>query len=218
MHIKFDFEKKVPRRKKNYIEISRLITRKLSKLFFISPPSITIYIFKNRLAFMKAIKKRRVPDWLIAYVPPNSKTDIYLNDVGEKRISREKLIRIFAHELTHLYINTCNPNLPDWVKEGIAVYMAKQIIYKKISRINWRKIAPFKVPFQGLSWRKATKYDGYNVAGLFISFLVKRYKWRNFLKSISSYKRGSSFFKTIANDFGEGEEKIIKDFQKSFVK
>lgn len=203
----------------HYIKIVRSNTRKLSKLFSNSPKTINIYVFQNRVNFLKKIKKTKAPDWLTAYVPSRNTSRIYIFNNNEKPAKTKKNLQIVIHEITHLYTNTHNPNLPDWVKEGLSIYIAKQIFYPTVSKNDWKKITPSIIPFQRISWHTAAKYNGYNTAGLLTLFFIRRYGLKRFLVALRSYKHKESVFKTISNYFGEKNETfLINTFKHSFVK
>ncbi len=216
--IEFKFEIKTNQLDKPYIKMARSIIRKLFKLFPVSPSLIIIHIFQNRPEFLKEIGKPKAPDWLVAYVPEKSTSHIFI--LKTKKLSKaKKLSQIFTHEIAHLYTNKLNPNLPDWLKEGLSVYVAEQIFSPVVSKKDWRKITSLTIPFKQLPWEIAAKYNGYNIAGLLVLFFVKRYGWRPLLSALRLYKQRASAFKTLADYFSEQSiSSIVKDFQNSFVK
>jgi hypothetical protein len=215
--IKFIFESATPQ-KNFYIRNTHLNIQKLTKLFSISPSFVAMHIFQNRTSFLKAIHKKKVPDWLIAYVPPKSTSYIYILSTNEKLKRRRVINQILLHEITHLYTNTLNPNLPDWLKEGISVYVAVQIFKPSISTADWEKIAPEGAPFEHVSWRVAAEHNGYNIAGLLVMFFVRRYGWEKFIAAISHCHSRRISIKNISLYFDDKFERFIADFKKQFVK
>jgi len=211
--VKFIFEQEMPQ-KNFYIRNVHSNIQKLNRLFPATPSFIKVYVFRNRASFLKAIHKKMVPDWLIAYVPPKSTSSIYILDDKKKLTTKQVAGQILLHEITHLYTNTLNPNLPDWLKEGISVYVAAQIFKPLISTADWKKITPGDMPFRHISWRVTTKYNGYNIAGLLVMFFVKRYGWIKFIAAVSHHIS----IKSISSYFGEKPEQLIADFKKQFVK
>ena len=120
--------------------------------------------------------------------------------------------------MTHLYTNALNPNLPDWLKEGISVYIASQIFKPSISTTDWKKITQKDIPFGHVSWKFAAEHNGYNIAGLLVVFSVRRYGWEKFIVAIS-YRHSTRFsIKSIPLYFDEKFEQFIADFKKQFVK
>lgn len=194
--------------------------QRLNKLFPVSPLLITVNIFRNRTSFLRTIHKKLAPDWLVASVPPKNTSSIYVLSNEENLTEKQTISRrqVLLHEMTHLYTNTLNPNLPDWLKEGISVYIATQIFKPSISNTDWEKIAPKDVPFGHISWKFAAEHNGYNIAGLIVMFMVRRYGWTRFITAIS-YRESTRFsFKNTSLYFGEEFNKLMADFKKQFVK
>jgi len=217
LKVKFVFEQGILQ-KNFYIKNIHSNIRKLTRLFPVSPSLIMVHVFQYQVSFLRAIHKKRVPDWLVAYVPPNSTSHIYILNNKEKLTTKKVVGQVLLHEITHLYTNTLNPNLPDWLKEGISVYVAAQIFKPSISTADWKKIAQEDVPFKRVSWRVAAEHKGYNIAGLLVMFFVRRYGWKKFIAAIS-YRHSMRFsIKSIPSYFDEKFEWFIADFKKQFVK
>ena len=111
--IKFIFESTIPQ-KNFYIRNAHSNIQKLTRLFSVSPSFVVVHVFRNRASFLKAIHKKKVPDWLVALVPPKNTSRIYVFDNKERIASKKLLGQVILHEITHLYTNALNPNLPDW--------------------------------------------------------------------------------------------------------
>jgi len=215
--IKFIFESIIPQ-KNFYIRNTHSNIQKLTRLFSVSPSFVVVHVFRNRTSFLKAIHKKKVPDWFVAYVPPKSTSYIYVLSTNEKLTGRKVMSQILLHEITHLYTNTLNPNLPAWLKEGISVYVAAQIFKPSISTADWEKITQEGVPFKRVSWRVAAEHNGYNIAGLLVMFFVRRYGWEKFIAAISYRHSRRISIKSIPLYFDEKFERFIADFKKQFVK
>jgi len=215
--IKFIFESAI-QQKNFYIRNTHSSIRKLTSLFPIHPSFVVMHVFRNRVPFLKTIHKKKVPDWFIAYVPPKSTSHIYLFDNKERVTSKKILSQVLLHEMAHLYTNALNPNLPDWLKEGISVYVAAQIFRPSISTADWKKIIQKDVPFKHVSWKVAVEHNGYNIAGLLVMFFVRRYGWKKFIAAISHRHSMRFSIKNIPPCFGEKFEWFITDFKKQFVK
>jgi len=215
--IKIVFESTVLQ-KNFYIKNTHSNIRKLNRLFPVAPPFIVVYVFRNRTSFLKVIHKKKAPDWLVAYVPTKSASIIYVYNNKEKLTTNKVVSQILLHEIAHIYTNTLNSNLPDWLKEGLSVYVASQILRHSISAVDWKKIAPKDKPFRHVSWRFAAEHDGYNIAGLIVMFFVRRYTWTKFIAAIN-HRRSIRFSITSATLYlGEKFECMIADFKKQFVK
>lgn len=215
--IKFVFEPAILQ-KKNYIRNIYSSIRKLTKLFPVAPPLIVVHVFRNRTSFLKAIHKRKTPDWLIAYIPPKSTSSIYVLDNKEKLTAKKRVSQVFLHEIAHIYTNTLNLNLPDWLKEGISVYVAAQVFKLSISTADWKKIAQEDAPFESVSWKFAAEHNGYNIAGLLVMFFVRRYGWAKFIAAVSRRRPRSFSIKNIPLYFGEEPKRLMTDFKKQFIK
>jgi hypothetical protein len=209
--IKFILDKHDKNIKKFYFKNITLSIRKLGRIFLKSPNSLTLYIFQNRKAFLKAINREKAPDWVIGYVPHKNTSSIYLY-YSEGR--KKDLPKTLTHEIAHIYLNLYNSILPVWIKEGICIYLAQQIFKPSIKIRNWRKIAPDGVPFKNVKWTVAVKNNGYNSAGLLTLFLIRRYGWKNFLKAL---KLKNFTFKNLAAFFNEKEKNLANHFKKLYV-
>jgi hypothetical protein len=187
-------------------------------LFSVSPSFVVVNVFRNRASFLKAIHKKKVPDWLVAYVPSKSTSHIYVLSSNEQLTGRKVMSQILLHEITHLYTNTLNPNLPDWLKEGVSVYVAAQIFKPSISTADWEKITQEGVPFKRVPWRVAAEHNGYNIVGLLVMFFVRRYGWEKFIAAISYRHSMRVSIKSIPLYFDEKFERFIADFKEQFVK
>lgn len=217
--IRFVFERGVLQ-KDFYIRNTHSSIRKLDRLFPVLPSFIIVNVFRNRTSFLRAIHKKTAPDWLVAYVPPKSTSSIYVLSNKEKLTAKQVVNcrQVLLHEITHIYTNTLNPNLPDWLKEGLSVYVATQIFKPSISTADWEKITQKDVPFKRVSWRFAAEHNGYNIAGLLVMFLVRRYGWKKFLAAISCRDAERFSIKSIPLYFGEELDELTTEFKKQFVK
>ncbi len=200
--------------KKTYSDI-----KKLSNLFHVFPSLVVVHVFQSRSLFLREFHKKKVADWVVAFVPPKNISHIYIVDDKERNISRKILGQVLLHETTHLYTNVLNTNLPDWLSEGIAVYVAAQIFKPSISVADWKNITQKGIPFKGMRWSIATKYNGYTIAGLLVMYFVRRYGWKKFITAISHHptqKRITMI--NITSYFDENLDQLMVDFKKQFVK
>ena len=106
------------------------VGRSLAELdsdFPIQPSSIIVKIFSKDQDFSSAYGSATTPVWIVAAIPSSSTDTVLINHPRILRRKKDERGRIITHELSHLYINLLNNKLPDWLKEGIAVYSARQI-------------------------------------------------------------------------------------------
>ncbi|OGY84767.1 MAG: hypothetical protein A3F54_03185 [Candidatus Kerfeldbacteria bacterium RIFCSPHIGHO2_12_FULL_48_17] len=215
--IKFVFEPGTYQ-KDFYIRHTHSNMQKLARMFPVQLLSLTVHIFRNKNSFLKTLPTKKVPTWFIAHVPKNSTSCIYIFDNKDSITSKKTLSQVLLHEMTHLYINILNPKLSDWLKEGISVYVAAQIFKPSISTTDWKKIAQKNIPFRGVSWKFAAKYNGYNIAGLLVMFFVRLYGWKKFIAAINSHKLTRFSVTSIPLYFGDNPHDVMADFKKYFVK
>ena len=55
----------------------------------------------------------------------------------QQPISYDERVLIAVHEYTHLALNEANPDLPDWLAEGAAVYLGPHSLYDQACRHNF---------------------------------------------------------------------------------
>ncbi len=215
--IRFVFESARPE-KNFFIREFRAGSHELAGLFPASPSIVVIHVFENRASFLKAIKRKNAPDWLVAFVPPKSTSAIYVFDDKEASFSKKKLAQVLRHEMTHLYTNKLNPSLPDWMKEGLSVYVASQIFKLSISDTDWKHVAPKDMPFARASWKYAAEHDGYNIAGLLVMYLVRRYGWKALITALGPTHPPRFYIANISSYFGDDPKELIANFKRQFVK
>ena len=193
----------------------------LSDKYSVELKPINVHIFHSRQTFLTVINKPRAPDWLIAYIPNNSVNQCYL--LNSSSVLDNNFIQILTHELTHLVINTLNKYLPDWIKEGVAVYEAEQIFILRFDENDWRSLTVSGTPFSGILWEDAAKSNGYNIAGLIIYHLNQLFTWTKLINILQEYdpKKDHSFFNTIERitnlKKGEFIEKFVDLYKKRGV-
>ena len=215
--IRFVFEHGTQKKDFNsYIKEAELNIKKLDKLFPASPSNIEIQLFKNRVAFLNALDKKEAPSWLTAYVPSNSTSQIFLFCEQGKRDG--KINQVLLHEMAHLYTNTLNPGLADWLKEGVSVYIAQQIFNPIVLVSDWTIIAPNDNPFQRIPWESAAEHNGYSIAGLLVMFIVRQYGWDKFIETIGHCQIKLATVKEIFSIFNNQSDFLMVNFKSQFVK
>jgi len=198
-----------------YLGEAKAAQKELKKYFNNEPKSITITICKNKKSFLQAIRKKNVPEWHIAHIPANSQSHIYIYDDLSSPIESKKLEQVITHEMTHLYINQVNKKLPDWLKEGLAVYFAEQIFKTNIDATNWRKITKHGSPFKKIKWDQAVKYDGYNISGLLILAFIQKFGWKSFSEAL---KKTNGDFQELIEYLKDKPKQFTDEFEKNYIK
>ncbi len=180
----------------------------ITEYFSKFPSTITVFLFSSRQAFLESIDQTEAPEWLVAQVPEGSVSELHVfvgqEEVKEKQ--KETLKQVIVHELAHLFTNQFNSNLPDWLKEGVSVYIAQQIYHANISKKDWSVINKGSYPFDDVSWSEAAEHNGYTIAGLLVMFYVRQYSWSKLLTILESADKEFCF-----------SESFISDFEKEFV-
>ena len=180
------------------------LVRSLNKEYFthVSISEITIFLLSNN--------KR-----LIAYIPPHSTNTICISINFPLKTFKS----VLTHEISHLYINLINPNLPEWIKEGLATFVSKQIFTNKINKNDFNFLINNGVPFKKIRWGIAAKHNGYIVAGLFIAYMEKRFGWQKLLKSFSKYHGNKNIIEHLVKCFAESSAvSLVNKFKKEYVK
>ncbi len=207
---------KNPRDEGFYMNIAKKSIDKLLKLYSVALVSVDIFIHQDRVKFIEAIDRKNIPDWLVAFVQPGSSSSIFISDDKDNLLSDVKLSKLFTHEMAHLFTNAFNSNLPNWVKEGISVYLAGQTSNTfRIAMFQWNKITSHGLPFEGMSWDEAAESGGYMISGLLVLHFVSKYTWSGFLEKISDFKTSDSFFERIYENKDLGLS--LKEFENRFV-
>ena len=216
--IEFVFEQGISQ-KDFYIENAKLNIQELNGLFPSPPNSIVVNVFQKKKSFLRAVHKRKIPDWFIACVLKNNTSHIYVFNDKEKLTEKQEAIyrQVLLHEITHLYTNKLNPRLPDWLKEGISVYIAAQIFRPSVSSADWKKIAPKDAPFARMSWGRAVEHNGYSIAGLLVMFFVRKYGWKKFIATVRDFNPETNTNENVLALFEESAQ-LIDAFKKQFVK
>jgi len=170
-------------------------------------PNIFLVRDRNTINNLRGIKTE---DWVVGFV---NKADIYLLDREnyEKeschKYSDEEYSKTIKHELTHCFFQVVSgfKNKPDWLWEGIAVYLSEQ--YKTKNKPE--EIKEF------LNYYEKSGPGVYNESGFVVEFLVKNYGKQKILDLITSLKEIDSEEK-FAEKFKEiyGFELNYKNFQK----
>ena len=80
-------------------------------------------------------KDRQAPNWLVAFATHSDIIHILspaIMPAGHENNSIIRFDKTLKHELSHLYVNHINSNVPSWLKEGTSLYVAEQNHHKKV--------------------------------------------------------------------------------------
>lgn len=189
--------------------------RELDRLFFgVEIKNIEINVYGEKKDFSKAIGEKQAPNWLIAFVKKDSCNKIYIFDNNKKPTKSIIIEQILMHELTHLYVNSLNKRIPEWLKEGVAVHVARQIFRQNIKEISWDIITKNKIPFKKIHWNIAVKHNGYEIAGLIVWFFIHKIGWREFVNTIKKIKKNTDIFNLFAGLLKMSKEDIVDECRK----
>lgn len=204
----------------NYEKGIRLGIKKLNSFFPIAPKSISFFLLSNRKKFLKLLGEKNAPNWLVAFAQKGDTQKIFIDVSDEKLSSIKTATKILRHEIAHIYTNLLNPLLPDWVKEGVSVYLAHQIHSTHITTEDWRTIKPNKHhAFFMKKWKTlANKHHAYNNSGLCMLFLLKYFGQKKILRKISTYEPPQDFIQFLSKSFGIKKITLLLSMEKTLVK
>ena len=174
-----------------------------------------IFLVKDRESINK-LMGRNTQDWIVGWVN-NANVFVLDKDTYEKeschKYSEKEYFSLIKHELAHIFTQVYSgifnkPLRPDWLWEGVAIYLSDQNKMKK-------KPAQLQEFLQHYS--KDNKNSSvYKESGFAIEFLVKNFGKQKLLKLIKSLKEADSrskFAKKFKEIYGFGLN--YKSFQKS---
>jgi len=141
-----------------------------------------IFLVKDRKTINKILGKK-TEDWVVGFV---NKTDVYMLDKEnyEKeschKYSDEEYSKTIKHELTHSFFQVISgfKNKPDWLWEGIAIYLSEQDKTKnKPKEFN-----------EFLDYYEKGGPGVYKESGFVVQLLVEKFGKQKILKLIKSLK------------------------------
>jgi len=173
-----------------------------------------IFLVRDRKSINK-LRERNTPDWIVGWV---NHRDVFIldKDTYEKeschKYSEKEYFRLIKHELAHVFTQVLSgifnkPSFPDWLWEGVAIYLSGQNKTKKRPRQLKEFLQYYSQDNKNL--------EVYHESGFAVEFLVKNYGKQKLLKLIKSLKEIDSKEK-FAKKFKEiyGFELDYKNFQK----
>jgi hypothetical protein len=86
-----------------------------------------------------------------------------------------------------------------------------------VSTSDWKNVTREDVPFKKISWKVATEHNGYNIAGLLVVFLVRKYGWKSFIAAVSHKNSKRFSIENISLYFKQDPKQLITDFKQQFV-
>ncbi|MDD5191660.1 MAG: hypothetical protein PHH54_01935 [Candidatus Nanoarchaeia archaeon] len=140
------------------------------------------FLVKDRQTIDKLLGKK-TEDWVVGFV---NKADVYILDKDnyEKeschKYSDEEYSKTIKHELTHSFFQVISgfKNKPDWLWEGIAIYLSEQ--YK--TKNKPKKFSEF------LDYYEKGGSGVYKEAGFIVKLLVEKFGKERILKLIRALK------------------------------
>lgn len=70
-----------------------------------------------------------MPDWMIGFATKNYEIFSLSPEImpaGNELDGKTRSIKNLMHEITHVYVDSINDELPQWLKEGLSLYVAGQ--------------------------------------------------------------------------------------------
>lgn len=161
--------------------------QKLKKFYKTDIKDISFEIIYSRKEFNRKIRKN-TPSWLVGFFSGHK---IYLvsSNIIEKISPHQKsdFKKILIHELCHYYNNKINKNMPIWINEGLALFLAGQK-KKKPERLGQNFLIA-KFFSKNINYWSFIENDGYSISYWLIKTIAEKFS-KNQLKSVM--KIGSS--------------------------
>lgn len=174
------------------------------KLGFNKPPHLTVYIYDSQKTFL--VKKYGYVTLLLTldwYVGDNKGTNVMLTspaNPGSAHTAEEIINQVSLHESVHAYNSVLNKNMPLWLNEGLATYMAGQaprgVDISKMPTIE-RMHTANPLTFSSMG--------GYTFAYLYIEYLDKTYGWDKVITLAKTLHYNETF--------GRGEAAIYHEWR-----
>jgi hypothetical protein len=164
------------------------------KLGFTSSQDICLYIYDNQRSMQ--IKKYGLVvlfmglDW---YIGDNRGTSVILTSPANPGNAHDydEVKTAAVHETVHAYNSLLNPNMPLWVNEGMATYLAGQTPREVLWPILFE---PSIVQMHTNSPTEFEEIGGYEFAYTYIEFIDNTFGWENVLiyaKTNMEWRTGS---------------------------
>ena len=187
---------------------------------------VKVYVFQYRKEFDKRLGEK-TEDWVVGNA---SLKHNYINILSPLALKNEschnqkEFSAILKHEFTHLFIDsvTNDWSVPKWLGEGLAQYVAKQYEDNK----DFRDVeSDFCQKLGSLTgWNNRVNRNSYQIASLFVYFLVKKYSFKKIKELLASLDKKYSypgfrnrFFKVYQEDLSEVEKIFIDAVNKKAI-
>lgn len=181
----FRFDAHHPLLQKEYEDDCNTCIQELDVIFSQRPKQIRCNIFFDADSFKKCATENGQEN-VVAFIPQNSTNTIFVMHSPHMQSGIRR--SIIKHELSHLYINCFNKNLPDVLKEGVAVYVSEQLFASKKNIAAFQNFATKKiidVHALQAEWQKLEPGVKYYVAGSVVRQLVRQHTWEGLLKLLA---------------------------------
>lgn len=210
---------------KNYIlHVDKLLERSKLEIFeWFEVPyqeiKINTYIYKDIPSLIEGLKRRQLSSYLnhqfSCMIDENPKKNIHrsinfyeakVNPENPNEYNRKEYNYIIFHELIHYITDLLYGKLPEWLNEGIAMFLDgsyKEDLTNLISRINTYEIPDIstmkedtftlttqeeQITKEGPKTIEKTIYNGYDISYLMIRYLIEVYD-KDFLFTLIKNKK-----------------------------
>ena len=115
--------------------------------------------------------KEEYETWMIGCSIQEQQKIVLLSPQASKDILLDDLLKIVKHELVHFMFdaNLLNCKPVEWISEGIAILLADQTDLRYVSLDDYPKLEQISLP------EEFADYGGYDYAGIYVWFFIKRY-------------------------------------------
>ncbi len=201
-----------------YQEQISLAYEELKELFGFPIEGFAVKVAINRQEFDDLVG-RKTASWEVGNAVAKDTIIILSPDswsTDSPEHSPEELSGLLRHELAHLFIDHLAKDkpLPRWLNEGLAVVLGRQekILNNKKLYLESGFCRLYDTP---LGWNNYRNAGAYNIATLFVKFLVDRYdleKIKELIKASPKFYLYSHFDEEVTKIFGQSLAGLERDF------
>lgn len=125
--------------------------------------------------------KEEYQDWMVGHANIDTRTICLLSPNASAEAANQDMEKVAVHELVHMMFDDATGVAEDdaevWIAEGIAVLYANQTELQYVSKTEYPKIADL------IGFENFVDNGGYDYAGIYVWYFVKRYGFETFLKA-----------------------------------
>lgn len=182
LHFKFlYFDKKEEQILGELIDLLESKYIDLSKKLTCSTNAITVNIYPTLDKFHAALNLKDAPEWVVGKSADNCIIEVISPLAHHNIYNYDDIVKIFVHELVHLFVNYVSPNALPVFTEGLATYEADQN-YLEVAFAHIINAAKGRyLNFNDFCSMKPNNKFLYSYSYMFTKFIIKTYGYNIFL-------------------------------------